>query len=158
LADWLGTRTVHCTERSRDQYERVVALCRVGGEDVSAWLVDQAWALAFRHYSLDYVAHEDRSRAAKRGISASEFQAPWDWRHEQRQRGQEAQWQGAQQPGTQQPGNCVIKGNISRRGERIYHVPGGEYYSRTGINKSKGERWFCSEAEARAAGWRRSLR
>ena len=52
---------------------------------------------------------------------------------------------------------CLIKGNISSNG-RIYHVPGGQYYDRTGINESSGERWFCSEAEARAAGWRRSRR
>ena len=52
---------------------------------------------------------------------------------------------------------CRIKGNISRYG-RIYHVPGGYYYDRTRIDPSKGERWFCSEAEARTAGWRRSRR
>jgi hypothetical protein len=39
-----------------------------------------------------------------------------------------------------------------------YHMPGGGYYGATRINPSRGERWFCSEAEARAAGWRRSLR
>ena len=54
-------------------------------------------------------------------------------------------------------GQCNIKGNISvRSGERIYHVPGQEYYDETEIRPSQGERWFCSEAEARAAGWRRS--
>ena len=53
---------------------------------------------------------------------------------------------------------CLIKGNISRSGERIYHVPGGQNYSRTKITVSKGERMFCSEGEARAAGWRRSFR
>lgn len=52
---------------------------------------------------------------------------------------------------------CVIKGNISSSGERIYHVPGGRSYSVTKITLSKGERWFCSEAEARAAGWRAAL-
>jgi len=51
---------------------------------------------------------------------------------------------------------CTIKGNISRRGERIYHVPGDRYYAATVIDIAKGERWFCSEAEARAAGWRRA--
>ena len=51
---------------------------------------------------------------------------------------------------------CNIKGNISTRGERIYHVPGQRYYAQTRISASHGERWFCSEAEARAAGWRRS--
>lgn len=54
-------------------------------------------------------------------------------------------------------GACRIKGNISRSGERIYHVPGGRWYERTRINPSKGERWFCSEEEARAAGWRKSF-
>jgi micrococcal nuclease len=53
----------------------------------------------------------------------------------------------------------VIKGNISiRSGERIYHVPGGEFYEATQIDETGGERWFCTEAEAASAGWRRSLR
>ena len=52
--------------------------------------------------------------------------------------------------------DCVIKGNISTRGERIYHMPGDKYYTRTRISPAEGERWFCTEAEARAAGWRRS--
>lgn len=57
------------------------------------------------------------------------------------------------------PGACTIKGNISvSTGGRIYHVPGGEYYGPTKINIIKGERWFCTEAEAQAAGWRRSRR
>lgn len=51
-------------------------------------------------------------------------------------------------------GRCDIKGNISRDGERIYHVPGGRSYDKTVISTGKGERWFCSEAEATAAGWR----
>jgi hypothetical protein len=53
-------------------------------------------------------------------------------------------------------GQCVIKGNISTKGERIYHMPGGEYCDATVIDTSKGERWFGTEAEAVAAGWRRS--
>ncbi|GAB49792.1 putative nuclease [Mobilicoccus pelagius NBRC 104925] len=51
-------------------------------------------------------------------------------------------------------GSCDIKGNINRRGEKIYHVPGGRSYARTTIDTSRGERMFCSESEARAAGWR----
>lgn len=53
--------------------------------------------------------------------------------------------------------NCDIKGNISvHSGERIYHVPGQRYYASTIIRPEYGERWFCSEAEARSSGWRRS--
>ena len=52
---------------------------------------------------------------------------------------------------------CSVKGNISyNTGERIYHVPGQRYYSETKISLSKGERWFCSEEAARAAGWRKA--
>jgi hypothetical protein len=51
---------------------------------------------------------------------------------------------------------CQIKGNISPSGERIYHVPGQKYYGRTRISPGRGERWFCSEADARAEGWRKS--
>ena len=53
-------------------------------------------------------------------------------------------------------GSCRIKGNISLTGERIYHVPGQKYYPETNVRYLHGERWFCSEAEARQAGWRRS--
>ena len=58
----------------------------------------------------------------------------------------------------QQTGGCVIKGNISyKTGEKIYHIPGCPNYNSTVIDESKGERWFCSEAEAQAAGWRKAL-
>lgn len=63
---------------------------------------------------------------------------------------------------TGNPGNrgtCNIKGNISRSsGRRIYHVPGDPDYASTRISPGHGERWFCTEAEARAAGWRRAGR
>lgn len=54
-------------------------------------------------------------------------------------------------------GSCNIKGNVSiGSGERIYHVPGQHYYEATKISLQYGERWFCSEEEARAAGWRKA--
>lgn len=51
-------------------------------------------------------------------------------------------------------GACVIKGNIARDGERIFHVPGQRHYDVTRINESNGERWFCTEREAADAGFR----
>lgn len=47
--------------------------------------------------------------------------------------------------------NCVIKGNINAKGERIYHMPGQRVYELT-----KPEKWFCTEDEAKKAGFRRS--
>ncbi len=53
--------------------------------------------------------------------------------------------------------SCTIKGNVSiNTGERIYHVPGQHYYEATKISPEYGERWFCSEEEASAAGWRKA--
>lgn len=52
------------------------------------------------------------------------------------------------------PPGLPIKGNLTtRNGERIYHVPGGEFYGLT-----NPEACFATEADARAAGYRRSLR
>lgn len=141
-------RVVDCEERDRDRYGRIVAVCRVAGADVNAWLAGRGWALAYRRYSADYVAEEAAARAARRGIWRGDFVAPWDWRRGERLRNAAAG----------STAGCRIKGNVNRRGDRIYHVPGGASYGATRIDVSRGERWFCSEAEARAAGWRRARR
>lgn len=52
---------------------------------------------------------------------------------------------------------CNLKGNINMLGEKIYHLPDSKWYDKTFIDESKGERWFCSEDEARGAGWRLAL-
>lgn len=55
-------------------------------------------------------------------------------------------------------GDCNIKGNISSSGEKIYHMPGQQFYDSTIIDTSKGERYFCSKEEAEQAGFRASSR
>ncbi len=53
--------------------------------------------------------------------------------------------------------DCDIKGNISyNSGEKIYHMPGQDYYDETVINSKYGERWFCTEQEAIDNGWRKA--
>ena len=156
LAGQIGGRTVACSERDRDRYGRTVAVCRQGGRDVNAWLIGQGWALAYRRYSLAYVNEESSARAARRGIWRGEFVAPWDWR-----RGERLASSRREAPRTVEgaPGSCRIKGNISyNSGKRIYHMPGDRDYARTKISPARGERWFCTEVEARAAGWRRAGR
>ena len=136
-----------CEQKDQDRYGRIVAVCRVGEEDLNAWLVAEGWALAYRQYSKAYIAEEEAASAARKGIWRGTFVPPWEWRQGKRLEAEAAQG-----------GDCRIKGNIGSKGERIYHVPGGRYYDATQIDPSKGERWFCSEAEAQAAGWRRSKR
>lgn len=55
--------------------------------------------------------------------------------------------------------NCLIKGNINQKKEKIYHTPwSSPHYKRTKIDTGKGERWFCTESDARRAGWRAPYR
>ena len=49
--------------------------------------------------------------------------------------------------------DCPIKGSVSYTGKRRYLIPGGRDYRMTFIDPDDGERWFCSESEAREAGW-----
>ena len=144
----IGRRPVECAERDRDRYGRIVAVCRVAGADVNAWMVDPGWAVAYRKYSTDYVSHETAAKRARRGVWRGDFVEPSRWRRGER----------LEATAGVAAGDCRIKGNISRKGTRIYHVRGGAFYARTRIDTAKGERWFCSEAQARAAGWRRAKR
>lgn len=48
---------------------------------------------------------------------------------------------------------CLIKGNINSKGQKIYHLPGTSAYASTVIDTSAGEAWFCTEWDAIAAGW-----
>ena len=57
-------------------------------------------------------------------------------------------------PGWWRGPGLLIKGNISSNGNKIYHTPSSPWYAQTEVDAARGERWFCSEAEALAAGWR----
>ena len=51
-----------------------------GTEDLNRWMVATGWVVAYRKYSLDYVADEERAKRAKLGIWSGSFEMPWDWR------------------------------------------------------------------------------
>jgi len=156
LADKIGAQNLSCQIQDHDKYGRSVATCALGSVDLNGWMVSSGWALAYRQYSTAYVGAEAEAETAKLGMWEGEFTPPWEWRHSH---GDErvAKSSGTTPAASQADGaGCVIKGNISARGERIFHVPGQQYYASTTINAAAGERWFCSKAEAVAAGWRAS--
>uniref|UniRef100_A0A383VJI2 TNase-like domain-containing protein n=1 Tax=Tetradesmus obliquus TaxID=3088 RepID=A0A383VJI2_TETOB len=57
-----------------------------------------------------------------------------------------------------QCGGPLIKGNINSKGQKIYHTTASGSYARVEIDEKAGERYFCTEAEAQAAGWRAALK
>jgi endonuclease YncB( thermonuclease family) len=149
----IGERNVTCTQRDVDDYGRIVAVCRSGNVDLAAEMARLGFATAYRRYSTDYVDEENEAKAAHRGIWAGEFTNPEAYRRDdapaRRSRGNEPP------PASRSSrSGCNVKGNINGDGERIYHLPGSPSYDDTSIDESRGERWFCSAAEALAAGWR----
>ena len=142
----VGRSEVACEAIDTDRYGRIVGRCVADGHDIGEALVSQGLALAYRRYSKNYVDAEAGAKASQLGMWSGQFIPPWDWRRGKRL---------ATAPANDNEA-CKIKGNISGSGERIYHVPSGQYYSRTKISPDKGESYFCSEDEATAAGWRKS--
>ncbi len=139
-------RAADCAEVDTDRYGRIVARCMVEGRDVGEALVADGLALAYVEFSRDYVDEERDAKLGKRGIWRGEVETPASWRRR------------AARPDPVEdaaPSGCNIKGNISGNG-RIYHMPDDPFYGRTKIDTTRQERWFCSEDEARAAGWRRA--
>ncbi len=153
----VGRNPVGCDVVERDRYARAVATCFAAGRDVQRALVRQGLALAYRRYSTRYVPDEESARAERLGLWAGAFVEPWRWRQRNRAGGTPGRRQAPRASAPRSSGSCLIKGNISASG-RIYHMPGGKHYDRTRIDESRGERWFCTEAGARAAGWRRTRR
>ena len=50
---------------------------------------------------------------------------------------------------------CVIWGNVNKtKGTKIYHCPNDPNYYPQNFKASQGDQWFCTEAEATAAGFR----
>jgi endonuclease YncB( thermonuclease family) len=139
----VASGTVSCVAQGQDGYGRVLAVCLVGGHELNKTMVERGMAWSFRRYSHKYDAIEDAAHAARLGVWRMETETPWDFRARR--------WAHATAGA---PAGCPIKGNVNRKGERIYHAPWSPWYERTGVNEAAGERWFCSEAEATAAGWR----
>jgi endonuclease YncB( thermonuclease family) len=76
----IAGRPLACDTSGRDRYHRLLAVCILpDGTDINAWMVQQGWALAY--YSHNYSPQEAEAHAAKRGIWASSFMPPWEWRH-----------------------------------------------------------------------------
>ena len=157
-----------CHAERTDRRGRIVARCEVDGEDIQKWMVKSGWALSYVRFSHDYDADEAAARDAKVGMWQGAFIAPWDWRV----RSKKTVILGAAKPpenahaillasasGSVAPSpDCVIKGNVNRSGECIYHKPTSRWYAQIKMQISKGTRWFCSVDEAEAAGCRETKR
>lgn len=146
----LDGRKVDCEKLGEDRHGRTLARCALAGRDIGRMLVEEGLVLAYRRYSMEYDLDEKRAVVAGHGLHGSLMTTPEEYRRVVRE--ERAASRSAPDVG------CLIKGNINSKGRRIYHLPGQENYQDTVIRPKQGERWFCSEAEARAAGWQAAKR
>jgi endonuclease YncB( thermonuclease family) len=154
-------KEVRLETRKKDRYGRLLgklwvqpAECPGCGRtlDVNLAMLTVGLAWWYRYYREDQ-SKEDQGRYEFAEYEAKSKRAglwqdpdptpPWDWPR------------GSRRADTAPDSGCLIKGNVSSNG-RIYHMPGQKHYAQTRISTARGERWFCTEAEARAAGWRRA--
>lgn len=143
LASLVRNRRVSCEiTDERDAEPR--ARCAAQGNDLAEELVKAGSVFAIGGFLAPYSSAESKAQDAKAGVWAGgEAERPQDFR--------DKQWETAKNAA---PDGCPIKGRI-RAGARVYVLPWVSGYGNVKIRTSRGERWFCSEDEAVAAGWRR---
>jgi len=147
LREMILNKSVRCDVTGIDSYQRTLAICYRGGVNLNQYLVAQGWAVAFEKYDTQFVSTQRMARLSKKGLWQGEFVRPDSFRAAGRVVSDP-------EPQTRSDG-CLIKGNINRNGDRIYHMPdSSRNYADTRINEKRGEKWFCTEQEAIAAGWR----
>jgi endonuclease YncB( thermonuclease family) len=73
---------VSCTEKDRDRYGRIVAVCFAGTVNINREMVRSGWAVEYKKYSDGrYAQDEAEAKAAKRGLWVGRFDEPAAWRH-----------------------------------------------------------------------------
>ncbi len=151
LKELVLNKEVTCSGTTVDRYERLLATCFIGEKNINESMVASGWAINYNN-GVVYIAAQKSAELGKRGVWAGQFIDPSIYRKQNSQDARAEQKFSFSKGGDSQ---CIIKGNINSSGEKIYHTPwGSKNYNRTKVSVKEGERWFCSEAEALAAGWR----
>ena len=125
-----------------DGLGRTEASCTVDGRDVAGALVKDGHVFSTSTFFGGYSALESSARSAGQGLWSGEADRPADFRAKA--------WAAAK---TNSPDGCPIKGKISSN-RKSYLMPWAPGYATATPKLSKGERWFCDEAEAQSAGFK----
>ncbi len=140
------SRDLVCTRVAAAGADVAGVRCETAGKDVSETLVRGGYAFAASGLFADYATAEADAKTARAGVWSGDGERPADWRNRL--------WSEASRAA---PGGCPIKGRITS-GSRVYVLPWSPGYERVTVREARGERWFCSEQDAEAAGWKRAAR
>jgi endonuclease YncB( thermonuclease family) len=172
LSAYIGNRAVRCEDKGTDPVykHRRLGICSIEGEatTLNEWLVREGWAIRLGADAKSrFAAAEADARENLRGLWKGCFADPRDMRgwdqngarligggcqagHQNRTREKLFRLDSAMPPG------CPIKAKLALRAigyEGIYHLPSCGSYR--GLKRA--QRWFCSEEDASAAGFRKAL-
>jgi endonuclease YncB( thermonuclease family) len=142
LAALVRRRQVTCALSGSADGGAARGRCHAGDTDIAAELVRNGHVFATGGLFAPYASLENEARAARIGLWDGEADRPSDYRAQR--------WEEAKRDA---PDGCPIKGNV-RDGRRVYVLPWSSEYERIRVSSRRGDRWFCSEAEAVTAGWR----
>ena len=172
LNGYLGNRAVRCEDKGPDPVykHRRIGICSIESEatTLNEWLVREGWAIKLDPDAKGrFAAEEADARENRRGLWKGCFADPRDLRrwnpsgarligggclasHQNRIRAKLFRVDTAMPPG------CPIKAKLALRAigyEGIYHLPGCGSYRRL----KRANRWYCSEEDALAEGFRKAL-
>jgi endonuclease YncB( thermonuclease family) len=174
LAEFIAGRPVQCVDAGSDSQrtdskhidsnatERHVGQCFVDGTDLNHWLVENGWAINFEPYAKGrFKTDEETAKAGRLGMWAGCFVSPQDFRLWLKGaavlRGEVCPADARERlfpDELTQPGGFQVKGHYALRAfphKGIYHLQSCGSYGRT-----KAKRWFRTEADAVAAGFRKA--
>lgn len=143
--------TIELDVSERDKYGRLLAYVWIDGKMFNEMLLEKGLARVAYVYAPNtkYVDqfYEIQKQAQKQGVGIWSIENYVQEDGFIAEDGNSAKEQEQDIP----PANkdCVIKGNINSKGEKIYHTPDSPSYKQT-----KPEMLFCTKAEAEAAGFR----
>lgn len=143
LSSLVRGRRVVCDVLGEDADE-TRARCHARDADIAETLVRNGHVFATGGFLSRYGGVEGEAQDAQRGLWAGAVERPQDYR--------DKRWEEAKKAA---PDGCPIKGRV-RAGARTYVLPWSTAYASIRLSTARGERWFCSESEAQAAGWTRS--
>jgi endonuclease YncB( thermonuclease family) len=171
LAKMTARREVRCRDLGADPTygKRRLGICTVDGENISLnqLLVVEGFALNAEPAKGRFTAHEAKAREALAGLWKGCFVAPAEFRRWQTtttllggacRSDKDRELREILFPdATTMPPGCPIKGVFAARARvtgnvGIYHLQGCRSYAGT----TKPNRWFCSEDDAQAAGFRKA--
>lgn len=144
LSKLVRGKRITCTLSGDDGADLRAGNCRTStGLDIAAELVRNGHVFAASGFFAAYSDEESAARTTKSGLWAGDAQRPKEWRA--------ARWEEAK---SKAPDGCPIKGQVFRKSGKVYMLPWSRDYERARVDAAQGERWFCSEGEAKSAGWK----